>query len=139
MDGICYYSIIIAVILPSTGHESNIAQPKADKCPSSTSHSTPFDYWLSVVFSLIKGITPKIGCSFVPIKIFLLKLLCVCILVLCNIFLYKALCMQTSNQKGSSVISGNTVSEKRNIDIYQTLNSRHSHHPHHHLRNMIFI
>ena len=36
-------------ILPSTGHENNIAQTKPDKCPSSTSHSSPFNCCLSVV------------------------------------------------------------------------------------------
>ena len=49
-----------ANIIPSTAYENNIAQPKADKCPSSASHF----YRLTVVrvsfCSLIKGITPKI-------------------------------------------------------------------------------
>ena len=36
-------------IVPSAGHESNIAQPKADKCPSFTSHFSPFNCCLSVV------------------------------------------------------------------------------------------
>ena len=48
-------------MISSTGHENNIAQPIADKCPSSTSH---FFHCLTVVYvsfsSLIKGITPKI-------------------------------------------------------------------------------
>ena len=38
-----------ANILPNTGHENNTAQPKADKCPSSTSHFSPFSCCLSVV------------------------------------------------------------------------------------------
>ena len=36
-------------ILSSTGHENNLAQSKADKCPSSTSHFSPFNCCLSVV------------------------------------------------------------------------------------------
>ena len=35
--------------LPSTGQENNRAQPKAGKCPSSTSHFSPFNCRLSVV------------------------------------------------------------------------------------------
>ena len=38
-----------ANILPCTGHENNIAQPKAVKCPGSTSHFSPFNCCLSVV------------------------------------------------------------------------------------------
>ena len=40
---------------PSTGHENNKAQPKADKCPSSTSHFPPFNCCLSVILYLNKG------------------------------------------------------------------------------------
>ena len=39
----------ITLILPSTGHENNIAKPKADKCLSSTSNFSPFNFILSVV------------------------------------------------------------------------------------------
>ena len=30
------------IIVLSTGHENNVAQPKADKCLGSTSHFSPF-------------------------------------------------------------------------------------------------
>ena len=44
-----------ANILSSTGHESNIAQTKADNRPSPTSHFVPFNCCLSVVLQLDKG------------------------------------------------------------------------------------
>ena len=46
--------------LPSTGHQANTAQPKADKCPSSASHFSLFNCY--VPCGLIKGITPKCAC-----------------------------------------------------------------------------
>ena len=36
--------------LDLTGHENDITQPEADECPSSTSHYSPFNRCLSVVF-----------------------------------------------------------------------------------------
>ena len=41
-----------ANVLPSTGHKNNLAQPKTDKCPSSTSHFSLFRCCLSVVLWL---------------------------------------------------------------------------------------
>ena len=38
-----------ANIPPSTGHENSIAESKADKCPTSTSHFSPFNSCLSVI------------------------------------------------------------------------------------------
>ena len=41
---ICFLKKIkIGHILPSTGYENNIAQPKADKCHSSASHFSQFN------------------------------------------------------------------------------------------------
>ena len=51
--------ILFKTILPSTGHENKIAQPKADECLSSTSHFSPLN--CSGLFpSLIKGMTMQI-------------------------------------------------------------------------------
>ena len=43
------------MIFPSTRQENNLAQPKADKCFSSTSHFPPFHCCLSVLLYLNKG------------------------------------------------------------------------------------
>ena len=50
-----------ANILPSTGHENNTAQPKADD--SSTSHFSTFNCWLRAVFvAWYRGIHRKFAC-----------------------------------------------------------------------------
>ena len=61
-----------------TGHENNIAEPKADKHLSSTSHFSLFNNVLGLFCSLTKGITPNI-CMFyfVLINNLLFNLLCV--------------------------------------------------------------
>ena len=43
------------VILPSTGDRNSTAQPKLDRCLSSTSHCSPSDCCLSVVLEFDKG------------------------------------------------------------------------------------
>ena len=52
MTAYTFYSASVdcyANILPSTGHKNSIAQPKANKCPSSTSHFSLFNCCLSLV------------------------------------------------------------------------------------------
>ena len=72
-----------ANILTSAGHKNNIAQAKADKHPSSTSHFSPFNCSLSVV--LLKGIILKIHMlCFVLINSILFNLLCVWTVYCCS-------------------------------------------------------
>ena len=48
----------------NTGHENNIADPKADNWPSSASHFSPFWCCLSVVFvARSRELLPKFLCS----------------------------------------------------------------------------
>ena len=71
-----------ANINPSTAYENNIAQPKADKCPSSTSHFHRLTVVQASFCSLIKGITPKIRMFYlVLINRVLFNHLCVWILI----------------------------------------------------------
>ena len=67
-----------------TGHENSVAQPKADKRLSSTSHFSLFNNVLGLFCSLTKGITPKICMfCFVLINSILLNLLCVDLVLKC--------------------------------------------------------
>ena len=70
-----------AIILPNTGHEKNITQPKPDTCVSTPSHFSsfsPFNCCLNVVCSLINGVTPTIRMlCFVQINSVLINVLCV--------------------------------------------------------------
>ena len=66
---------------PYAGHENNGTQPKADTCPSSTSHFSLFN---CAVLWLEKGVTPKICMCFVLIRTVLFNLSCVC--MLCCLF-----------------------------------------------------
>ena len=45
-----------------TGHENNIAEPKADKRLSSTSHFSLFNNVFGLFCSLTKGIPQKFAC-----------------------------------------------------------------------------
>ena len=45
--------------LPSSGHKNSIAQPKTDKCLSSTYYVPPFNCCLGVILQLDKGGYPR--------------------------------------------------------------------------------